>query len=81
MKGRKTTGVQELISYANDQLARTDEFANVDFKCGVITMIERVLHDTNNYQGFMFLNSDDCETGTMGYFSRRYFSSLVKTGV
>lgn len=78
MKSRKTVGVQELLDYANTQLARTDEFATVDFKCGIITMIERVLHDTNNYEGFMFLNSEDCKAGTIGYFSRKYFKPRVK---
>jgi hypothetical protein len=36
-------------------------------------MIERILMDTGNYDGYMHLDKDDCEFGTNGYFSRKYF--------
>ena len=36
-------------------------------------MIEKVLIDTGNYSGYMHLDKDDCEFGTLGYFSRKYF--------
>ena len=66
------------IQYANKQLARhSDSFDNraaeVDYKTGIITMIERLLHDTGTYKGFMFLDNDNIEFGTPGYFSRKYF--------
>ena len=72
-KKKKTLGVSHMLDYSNNQLARTDDFASMDFKTGVCTMIERILHDTGNYNGFMFLNGDDCAIGTPGYFSRKYF--------
>ena len=62
-----------MVEWANTQLARTDEYADVGFKSGISTMIERILHNTNNYQGFMFINNDDSECGTLGYYSRTYF--------
>lgn len=73
-KKKKTLGVSQLLDYANLQLKRTDPEATKDFKSGVCTMIERVLHDTGNYNGFMFINPDDSDSGTLGYFSRKYFS-------
>jgi hypothetical protein len=73
-KKKKTLGVAQVLDYANLQLKRTDSDATKDFKSGVCTMIERVLHDTGNYNGFMFINPDDSDHGTLGYFSRKYFS-------
>ena len=70
---RKTIEVKGMVEWANTQLARTDEYADVGFKSGISAMIERILHNTNNYQGFMFINNDDSECGTLGYYSRTYF--------
>lgn len=66
------------IQYANKQLARhSDSFDNrsheVDYKTGIVTMIERLLFDTGKYNGYMYIDSNDCEFGTPGYFSRKYF--------
>ena len=36
-------------------------------------MIEKVLMDTGNYNGYYHLDKDDCEFGTLGYFGRKYF--------
>jgi hypothetical protein len=55
MKGRKTIEVQKVLEYVNNQLARTDEFADEKFKAGMCTMIERMLYDTKNYKGYMNL--------------------------
>ena len=72
---RKTVNVLTLLEWANNNLKREDEFATVDFKSGICTMIEMVLHETGNYEGFMFLNHEDSVTGTIGYYSRLYFYS------
>ena len=71
-KGKKTIEVASLLEWANMQLARTDEFADVGFKSGIATMIERVLMDSGNYNGYHHLDPEDCEFGTIGYFSRKY---------
>ena len=77
---KKTHPVADLLAYANYQLARTDEFATADYKAGICSMIERVLHDTGNYEGFGFLDNSDRETGTLGYYSRFYtFSHNIPT--
>jgi hypothetical protein len=70
---RKTIDVKFLIEYGNTQLSRTDEWATKDFKSGICCMIEKTLHETNNYKGFMFINNDDSEIDTNGYYSRRYY--------
>ena len=69
---KKTHSVADALAYANYQLSRTDEFATVDFKAGICSMIENILHATGNYEGFGFLCNDDRETGTLGYYSRFY---------
>ena len=73
--GRKTVDVLMLLEWANKNLAREDEFATVDFKSGICTMIEMVLHESGNYEGFTFHNNDDSDCGTLGYYSRIYFYS------
>ena len=75
MPGRKTVDVLILLKWANKNLAREDEFATVDFKCGICTMIEMVLHESGNYEGFGFVDNDDSETGSLGYYSRIYWYS------
>ena len=72
MSKRKTIEVSTMVEWANTQLARTDVYADKGFKSGIATMIERILLDTNNYNGFMFIDNEDSELGTLGYFSRTY---------
>ena len=71
-RGRKTFSVEELKEFANKSLARTDSYATGDFKSGVCTVIERVLMDSGNYNGFRFLDEDKLDD-VDGYFSRHYF--------
>lgn len=52
VRKRSTVNVKEILAYGNEQLKRTDEFANQKFKAGVCVMIEKVLHESRNYQGF-----------------------------
>ena len=73
--GRKTVDVLILLEWANKNLAREDEFATVDFKSGICTMIEMVLHESGNYEGFGFQDNDDSDCGTLGYYSRIYWYS------
>jgi hypothetical protein len=74
-RSKKTISVSIMIDYANEHLARTDEFATKEFKAGISVMIEQILHRTENYWGFMFLDNNDSKTGSLGYYSRRYFKS------
>ena len=79
---KKTHPVADILAYANYQLSRTDEFATTDFKAGICSMIDNILHETGNYEGFSFLDHSDCETGTLGYYSRCYtFSHNLPTKI
>ena len=72
---RKTVPVLRMLKFANQQLARTDEWATVEYKVGIVNMIEEILHATGNYEGFVFIDNNDSETGTLGYYSRINFYS------
>jgi hypothetical protein len=73
VKGKKTIEVSVMLEWANNQLSRTDEWANVGFKSGICTTIEQILFQTKNYRGFGFIDNDNSECGTLGYYSRYYF--------
>ena len=72
---RKTTPILGLLEYANVQLERTDRFATKELKAGVCSMIEHILLSSGNYAGFMFINNDDSDCDTLGYYSRQYYYS------
>lgn len=78
MAKRKTISVIEMVDYANLQLSRTDDFTTKEFKQGIITMVEAVLHRSDNYNGFRFLDNSDIEYDTMGYVSRHYYGPHFK---
>ena len=70
---RKTVKVQSLVQHANGILASNSPYFTKDFKSGICAMVEKTLHLSGNYNGFMFINNDDSEYNTLGYFSRKYF--------
>jgi hypothetical protein len=72
---KKTIEVTEMLDWANEMLARTDVYADSKFKAGIATTIESILTKTGNYKGFGFLNNEDSETGTLGYYSRVYYTN------
>jgi hypothetical protein len=74
-RSKKTISVSNMIDYANANLARTDVYATKEFKVGITIMIEEILHRTDNYWGFMFLDNNDSKTDSLGYYSRKYFKS------
>jgi hypothetical protein len=69
---RKTIEVLEILNWANDSLAREDEFATSEFKAGICTMIEKILFRTNNYKGFAFLERNST-INSDNYYSRFYY--------
>lgn len=62
---RKTVAVADLLTAANTALAHTDTFgiATVDYRRGIASMLEHVLHATGNYRGFRYLSADDLPAG------------------
>lgn len=72
---KKTINVQDIKNFANVQLANPNN--TMEEKLGIITMIERILLESNAYKGFMFLslgeNNMAPALGTDGYVARKYF--------
>lgn len=74
-KMNKTIRVADVLEFANAQLARKDDEATRDFKKGICAMIQGILHQSDNYEGFLFLGFEDAEYNTLGYWSRRYLAN------
>lgn len=73
MECRQTFNVKEIVEWANKQLARTDKYAMMDgFKAGISHMVINILVESGNYNGFTFIDNNDSEVGTVGYYSRIY---------
>lgn len=54
---RKTVEVSKLVDVANTMLA--SEGTSKEFRQGVILMIENVLFETGNYNGFRYLTNNE----------------------
>jgi len=68
----KRIDVSFMLHYANTQLDRTDEYATRDFKAGICVMIERILFETGNYNGFSHNSDEPQNTDSKEYYSRSY---------
>ena len=62
-KGRKTVDVEFLRTFVNSTLQHTPD-GQKDYRQGVITVLESVLHKTGNYRGFGYLTEEDMENTT-----------------
>lgn len=62
---RKTVEVSKLVQWANQHLKITDDWQK-DQRWGVIGLVERALHETDNYKGFNYL-SREFECGADGH--------------
>ena len=79
---KKTVPVLEMLEFANESLACKDH--SIEFKEGICSMIEKILHKSGNYNGFMFLDADAASIGyeevteryspNAAYMTRKYFS-------
>ena len=74
-KQKKTISVQFIKEYANAQLNNPNN--TTEEKMGIITMIEKVLHEAKAYNGYMYLslepNNQPPALGTEGWSARKYF--------
>lgn len=63
--GRKTIEVQALLEYANNCLIHhnptwiLDHKESVQYRRGMISMIEQILHSSGNYNGFRYLSAEE----------------------
>jgi hypothetical protein len=81
---KKTIDVTKTLIWANTQLRRTDESATREFKFGICSFIETILHETGNYAGFTFINLQndklavDVNLDSPNYYDRRYLTLVLK---
>lgn len=71
---RKTIEVEMVRDRVNDLLSNPNLM--MEEKMGIITMIEYILHETNNYKGFMYLELNNGEAPKLGsdeWVNRKYF--------
>lgn len=69
---RKTIKVDLIKEKVNVLLAEKEN--SVEFKRGLICMIEFTLHQTDSYNGFYFLNpGENPQWDTQEHASRKYF--------
>lgn len=73
-KGRKTIEVKWMLNWANKQLAY--EGHSEEHKAGICTMIERLLMDTGNYEGYYELEYGSEYTNQ---YCRCYYTSANLT--
>lgn len=74
-KERKTVEVADLKRWANNILTTPNGEVNHitrEYKDGVCTFIELALHKAKAYKGYVFVDNQDSEYGTYGYFTREY---------
>ena len=74
-KKRKTISVEFIKEYANAQLANPNN--TIEEKMGIMTLLEKILHESNSYNGYMYLsldpNNQPPALGTEGWSARKYF--------
>lgn len=59
--GRKTVNVDILVDKANAMLS--DSKMSPDFRKGVMVMVEAILSESNNYDGFRYLREHEVPDG------------------
>jgi hypothetical protein len=71
---KKTVKLNVLKDKANELLAAN---LSIEYKDGIIAMLETALRDADAYRGFMFLGDVDAnyppKPGYTNYVARRYF--------
>ena len=72
-KEKKTLTVAQLKERANMLLAApVNERINKDFKAGIASMLEWSLMRANAYKGYRYLDNQNSEFDTLGYWEREY---------
>jgi hypothetical protein len=60
---KKTVGVQIVKNAVNSMLKYSE--CSSDIRTGQILVLERILNDTGNYQGFKYLSESEVPTGKL----------------
>ena len=79
---RKTIDVWSLRIQVNDMLKGS--FCNADTRHGMISVLDSVLHQTGNYEGFRYLEASevpvDCKAGINSNDGGKFPHSLDRIG-
>lgn len=68
MSRRKTIKVDDVVQMANQMLAKSNDDLT-EARRGVIHLLERILHETDNYRGFHYRDGYPCADETRrGYY-------------
>lgn len=62
-KGNKTIAVRPLIDHLNEVLAKDTH--SVQFRQGVMVVMEDILHKSKNYSGFRYLEEPEVPKGEL----------------
>jgi len=72
-KEKKTLTVAQLKARANQLLAApVNDRITKDFKAGIASMLEWSLMQANAYKGYRYLDNENSEFDTLGYWERHY---------
>ena len=71
MSVKQTIKVEQILEWANIQLKRTDGAVTEGFKMGICAMIERILLDANQYNGYMSLDREGSHWSRTYYMKKR----------
>ena len=72
-KEKKTLTVAQLKARANQLLAApVNDRITKDFKAGIASMLEWSLMRANAYKGYRYLDNQNSEFDTLGYWERHY---------
>lgn len=76
MSSRRTADVARILKRVNFILAQPDNpYVNADFRRGVASLLESILMDTGNYEGFGYLQKYDPDSLSFDETKRVYYVS------
>jgi hypothetical protein len=71
---KKTIKIADFIDIVNLKLALPEgEYVTQEWKGGICSLTTQMLLREGVYNGFCFVDNDDCEIGEFGYVTRKYF--------
>lgn len=70
---KKTIKIADFIDLVNIKLKLPESFAPQEWKEGICSLADHMLLQEGVYNGFCFVDNDDCEINTFGYYTRKYF--------
>lgn len=71
---KKTCSIESIKARFNTILASpVNEHIDLGYKRAIASQLEWALHGANAYKGYRYLDNQNCEFGTLGYWEREYY--------